>query len=119
MSPSNLTGIAQDSATILLSWDPPNGHHNGIIQEYRLNITEVETGRMFQSVSAITSLLMSSLHPDYTYEWTVTAFTVGEGPYSYTHRVTTFEDGKKKLAIVHECSYHTGFLQILPTQIPQ
>lgn len=95
MSPSNLTGMAQDPATILLSWDQPAGRHNGIIQEYRLNITEVETGRVFHNVSAITSLVINNLHPDYTYEWTVTAFTVGEGPYSYSYRVTTFEDGKQ------------------------
>ena len=95
MSPSNLTGMAQDSVTILLSWDQPTGRHNGIIREYRLNITEVETGRVFNNISATTSLVICNLHPDYTYEWTVTAFTVGEGPNSYSHRVTTFEDGNK------------------------
>lgn len=94
MSPSNLTGMAQDSATIFLSWDQPDGRHNGIIREYRLNITEMETGRMFRTVSATSSQVINNLHPDYTYEWMVTAFTVGEGPYSYTHRVTTLEDGK-------------------------
>lgn len=97
MSPSNLTGMAQDSATILLSWSQPDGHHNGIIREYRLNITELETGVAFRHVSTTTSLAINNLHPDYTYELTVTAFTVGEGPYSYSHRVTTPEDGKKNI----------------------
>ncbi len=95
MSPANLTGMAQDSATILLGWGDPAGSHNGIIREYRVDITEVETGRVFRNVSAITSLVISNLHPDYTYEWTVAAFTVREGPYSYSHGVTTLEDGKK------------------------
>ena len=93
MSPSNLTASVQDSTTIQLSWAVPVGRHNGIIREYRLNITEIETGRVFQQTSATTMLVVSSLHPDYTYEWTVTAFTVGEGPYSITSRVTTLEDG--------------------------
>lgn len=95
ISPSNLTGVAQDSATISLSWDEPADHHNGIIREYRLNITEVETGRVFLTVSATTNLVINNLHPDYTYEWAVTAITVGEGPYSSSHLVTTLEDGKK------------------------
>ena len=30
MPPSNLTGISQDSTSILLSWDEPDGNHNGI-----------------------------------------------------------------------------------------
>ncbi len=93
MSPSNPTGSVQDSTTIQLSWNAPTGRHNGIIREYRLNITEIETGRVFQQISATTSLTVSNLHPDYTYEWIVTAFTVREGPYSTPSRVTTLEDG--------------------------
>ena len=93
MSPSNLTGSALDPNTISLSWNQPSGRHNGIIREYRLNITEVETGLMFQKVSATMTLVVSDLHPDYTYNWIVTAFTVREGPYSITSSVTTPEDG--------------------------
>ena len=93
MSPSNLTGLAQDSTTISLRWDEPDDPHNGIIREYRLNITEAETGRMFQETSGTTSLVITNLHPDYTYEWVVTAFTVIEGPYSVASQVTTPEDG--------------------------
>lgn len=97
MSPSNLTGMALSSATIILSWEQPNGHHNGILREYRLNITELDTGREFHNVSVTTSLVIDNLHPHYTYEWRVSAFTVGEGPYSYSHRLTTLEDGKQTI----------------------
>ena len=93
MPPTNLTGFAQDSSTIVLSWDQPETGHNGIIREYRVNITEVETGRVFQETSPSTSLVVSGLHPDYSYEWIVTAFTVGEGPFSISSSVTTLEDG--------------------------
>ena len=87
--------MSQDSATIFLSWNEPNGQHNGIIREYRLNITEVETGRVFHQIAATTNVVINNLHPDYTYEWAVTAITVGEGPYSSLHSVTTLEDGKR------------------------
>ena len=93
MSPANLTGLAQDSTTILLRWDQPSGAHNGIIREYRVNLTEQETGVVTQLTSATTDLLVGNLHPDYTYQWTVTAFTVAEGPYSITSSVRTLEDG--------------------------
>ena len=90
----NLVGSALDSSTIVLGWDVPGPPHNGIIREYRLNITEVETGRVLQEVAATTTLTIGSLHPDYSYEWIVTAFTVGVGPYSASSRVTTPEDGR-------------------------
>ena len=93
MAPSNLTGSVQDSMTILLSWDQPEGRHNGIIREYRVNITEVETGRVFQEVFATRNAVVNGLHPDYTYQWRVTAFTVEEGPYSTSSSITTPEDG--------------------------
>ena len=110
-SPSNLTGLPQDSTTISLTWDQPGDPHNGIIIEYRLNITEVEIGRMFQETSGTTSLVISNLHPDYTYEWVVTAFTVGEGPYSITSRVTTPEDGNISNRVQYSyCTYvHTSY----------
>ena len=49
---------------------------------------------MFQRVSTTTSIEITSLHPFYVYEWRVSAFTVGEGPYSSISTVTTPEDGK-------------------------
>jgi len=100
MSPANLTGSALDSTTIALNWDSPDGRHNGIIREYRVNLTEVETGRVFQEVATTTSLVVSNLHPDYTYEWIVSAFTVAEGPYSLTSTVRTPEDGTAYTAML-------------------
>ena len=106
MPPANLTGSALDSTTILLSWDPPSGDHNGIIREYRLNITEVETGLVRQPVSATTDLTVGSLHPDYTYQWIVTAFTVDEGPFSDPSVVRTPEDGNRNAKCQETMSHH-------------
>ena len=84
-----------DSRTLHFSWNEPlQQHHNGIIREYHVNITELDTGRRFQVVSSTTSVSVSSLHPFYTYEWTVSAFTVGEGSYSVPLPIATPEDGK-------------------------
>ena len=67
--------------------------HNGIIVEYRINITEVITGRVFVRVSTGTSLEVTGLHPDYVYQWIVTAVTVGAGPYTVVSTIRTPEDG--------------------------
>ena len=45
-------------------------------------------------MSTTTSIEITSLHPFYVYEWSVSAFTVGEGPYSSIVTLTTPEDGK-------------------------
>lgn len=99
--PTNLTGSALDSTTIILNWHQPNSPHNGIIREYRVNITEDETGNVLQHlVTTTTDLVVRNLHPDYTYTWTVTAFTVAEGPYSSIARVKMPEDGTFTSCIV-------------------
>jgi len=94
--PSNPTVNPTGSKSIVCSWDaPPYEDQNGRIIEYRVNITEVITRRVLLYVSISTSLVVESLHPDYVYEWTVTAVTIGEGPYTVTSSVRTPEDGKK------------------------
>ena len=91
-------GIAVDSSTIQLSWFAPDkDDHNGIIREYRVNVTEIETGQQVQRAVTTTSVVIATLHPFYTYSWTVAAVTVDEGPYSPTSTVTTPEDGNLKL----------------------
>lgn len=93
-APLNLSGAVIDSRTLSFTWEePPEEYHNGIIREYHLNITEVDTGREFQVVSTTTLISVSSLHPHYTYQWAVSAFTVGEGPFSPSQRISTPQDG--------------------------
>ena len=106
-APTNPIGTATNARTIRLSWgEPPSNQQNGIIGEYRVNITEVATGRVFQRVSATTSIEITSLHPFYVYEWTVSAFTVGEGPYSSISTITTPEDGKLTLVLCAPLIFH-------------
>ena len=62
---------------------------------------------MFQRVSTTTSIEITSLHPFYVYEWTVSAFTVGEGPYSSISTVTTPEDGMLIFAVCSQAQLYT------------
>ena len=85
---------AINSTTLLVSWmPPPFEHQNGIIREYRVNITEMETGMVYRLVTTARSLTVPSLHPFYTYNCTVAAVTIAEGPYSVEVNITMPEDG--------------------------
>ena len=96
IAPANTFSQVIDSHTLLLSWEElPLEHTNGIIQGYIVTIIEQETGRESSYLSAISMLTVTSLHPAYSYEWNVTAFTrIGEGPASFpSNRIQTSEDG--------------------------
>ena len=73
----------------------PPEYHNGIIQGYNVTITELETGIEFHYLSTMSVLTIPSLHPAYSYEWSVAAFTqIGQGPSSFPlNRIQTLEDG--------------------------
>ena len=95
--PSNSTGYALNSTHIFLTWDPPPPEHiNGVIREYQINITELETGILSQYTTEpiIQELVIGPLHPYYTYYSTIMAFTVEVGPYTTIIAVRTEEDGK-------------------------
>ena len=85
---------AINSTTLLIFWmPPPFEHQNGVIREYRVNITERESGIAYRLATAATTLTASSLHPFYTYECIIAAFTIAEGPYSAEVNITMLEDG--------------------------
>lgn len=67
---------------------------NGIIRLYEVNIVEIDTGDTFTVTSNVTNLAVTSLHPAYTYECSIAAYTVAIGPYSEPFNITTDEDGK-------------------------
>ena len=87
---------ALSSSSLMLTWlPPPPGSHNGIIREYRINITEIQTGNTFLLSSTSLTIAVTSLHPYYTYECTVSAYTVATGPFTEPTIITTPEDGIK------------------------
>ena len=90
-----LNGTVVSSTSIILTWlPPPETSWNGIIREYKINITEVDTGTELVLYSTTSSLTVSSLHPFYTYMCRVSTSTVEYGPYSESFLITTFEDGE-------------------------
>ena len=74
-------------------WEPPEDP-NGNIREYRVNVTEEETGRMFQLSTNTTSIVIGPLHPYYTYNCTIVAVTITPGPFSSVITVRTDEAGR-------------------------
>ena len=106
--PSNTTGTTLNSTHIYLMWEPPEDP-NGDIREYRVNVTEEETGRMFQFSTNTTSITIGSLHPYYTYNCTVVAVTIGPGPFSTVITLRTAEDGRFHHCKVTHCFTHADF----------
>ena len=83
------------STSIHLTWDPPPfEHHNGEIDGYLVNVTEIATSHFTQHFINQTQITIENLHPFYAYHCQVTAVTVGEGPYADTVVVVTDEAGK-------------------------
>ena len=93
--PQTPRGNAMSSTIITLFWDPPPADaQNGIITQYRINITEVETERPILRFSSTTSVNVTSLHPYYTYNCAIAAETIiGAGPYTSVITVVTLQDG--------------------------
>ena len=96
--PASVTAVALSSESIYLSWDPPLfSEQNGQIQHYIINITELDTGNNFiqLAIATNTEFTFYSLHPHYTYAFTIAAVTVDVGPTSNSVTVMTEEDGKR------------------------
>ena len=79
----------------MLNWNPPDvDDQNGIVRYYVVNVIELPTANMFQFTTNATSLTITSLHPAYTYEITVSAATIGPGPFSPAVTLQTAEAGR-------------------------
>ena len=95
-APENIVVLLPTSTSAQLSWSPPPAdQQNGIITDYYINMTEVETGVTVQlTVTGATTLLIDTLHPYYVYNFFISAATVvGQGPFSTLFSVRTPEDG--------------------------
>ena len=93
-SPQEVTASGVTSTTLTLTWSPPQFEDtNGIVRYYRVHIIEAETGRVFELTSNITSIYIYELHPYYTYECRIAAFTIDLGPYSNVFTVQLAEEG--------------------------
>ena len=72
------------STSAAVSWElPPQDSINGIIRGFSVVVVTVDTNsRNELFLSSDTVYIFQDLHPFYTYYYTISATTVGPGPYS-------------------------------------
>lgn len=92
--PESVVAQPLDSTSLVISWEPPQLElRNGIIQQYTIRITEVETGTVNTLYTEATTVNVSSLHPYYTYSCIIAAETIALGPFSYPVQTQLPESG--------------------------
>lgn len=93
-SPTDLTVSSVTSTTFYLSWTAPLPvYHNGLIRQYTINITEVDSGSVYLYSSNTEEFSVDFLHPYYYYICSVAAVTVAVGPFSESITIQTGIDG--------------------------
>lgn len=91
MAPDNLAVSVVSSTALYISWNSvftPVGD----VRDYIVRILEVDTGLVTDIRSAATYITVP-VHPAYTYNCSVSAVTVSNGPFSTEISVLTLEDG--------------------------
>ena len=88
-----------NSTVIEISWEPPPvDTQNGIIRQYSIYIDvqeEIDGSMLLKTVFGnLTSIIVSGLHPYYTYTCRVAAVTIVEGPHSVEVTTRTLESGQ-------------------------
>lgn len=92
--PEDLSFVILNSRSIALSWSAPSERdRNGVIKQYRINITEIDTGNYWQITAIDNNTTVGALHPFYSYSIIVSAETVALGPFSNPIVVELPEDG--------------------------
>jgi len=104
--PRNLVAANVTSDSISLAWDPPTAaNQNGIIHTYNINVTVLENGDNIQLTANNTELFLDMLHPYYTYNFIISAVTIGPGPPSSVYTITTEEEGNVTLFVWQKNKY--------------
>ena len=98
--PQNLNGSTVNSTSLFLSWElPPSEQQNGIIRQYLVNVSELETGSGIELSTTDTNIIVSDLHPFYHYECNVSAVTIGAGPYTLPITIQTLQAGIENASV--------------------
>ena len=110
-APEQILVSIVSSTAVKIEWDPPRlEDRNGIIREYIINITELNTGNSWQLAvgngtvtgdfwqqtvgnNTVTTFI-DSLHPFYLYSFSIAAQTIALGPFTASVIVEMPEDGK-------------------------
>ena len=82
-APINVTVLPTNASTVIVSWLPPaEEDRNGIIQGYTIRVVGVQTDEDFTLSVTPTETVIGSLHPFYSYKFTVATVTISHGPFS-------------------------------------
>ncbi len=95
--PTNFATTSIDSRTLNLSWSPPAANHrNGILRYYLVVVQSALSNETRNISSSYNSIAIIGLRPYTQYTCTISAGTIGLGPFSLVRLITTPEDGKNK-----------------------
>ena len=107
-APEEILVFIVSSTVVQIEWDPPRYEdRNGIIREYIINITDINTGNSWQQAigndtvtgeqtagnNTVTTFI-DTLHPFYSYSFSIAARTIALGPFTASVIVEMPEDGK-------------------------
>ncbi len=96
--PQNLSLTALDSTSIRITWEPPpRDLINGVLRYYHVTVYNIINLSVYNELIDADSrldVIVNELHPYYSYNCTVAAVTVAEGPLT-SAVVMTLEDGKQ------------------------
>ena len=88
-APRNVEATIIGPTVANLSWDAPlQADQNGIIHQYHINITEVDTARQWTLISMTNTYLLNFLRPHHTYLYSIAAVTISSGPYTQLFNFT-------------------------------
>ena len=91
--PQNITNIIHSSRSVTFNWSPPPPREiNGLLRVYITELLERYTNRELVLFAIDAAVSINSLHPYYLYDFKVTAYTVGQGPFSDVVTVLTDEE---------------------------
>ena len=91
------------ATSLTLIWQPPSFEsRNGVIQQYIIEVLEVNSGRILTTTSNTTDITVGNLHPFYSYTCRVAAETIQVGPYSPPITVQLDEDGMLSIYTVKD-----------------
>ena len=117
--PLNIMAVSINSKSILLSWEAPRVDlQNGIIRAYNISVLELESSQEQSfTVSGLDNFqIVTSLHPFYSYNCSVAAFTIERGPIGFV-AIRTLPEGYSILLYSHVNS-HSIILLFHITQNP-
>ena len=94
-APRNVKATIINPTVANLSWDAPlEANQNGIIRQYHINVTEVDTARQWTLISMTNTYLLNFLRPHYTYLYSIAAVTTSTGPYTQLFNFTVPPESK-------------------------